>query len=217
MAGTAQTHKTPRRGTISKSGGLFAQGSNPVGRRQAQFLAEIRERALSKIRKTDQCLVRYLAHLANGFQVGCSESVLDPGGKQYPFNRRIVRQFWSGSEHRTLGRLSNQAFFAEALPIFMECCLGFFLVGDRLLRLPHSESFSLSSRQARIGAFLVGGHFPFVFGIHSKPARKRQVAQQPTPDGLIWVCAVVREFVFVFYLHRERFGLLVRLSLFLRK
>src|SRR6266852_3844588 len=148
MAGTAQTQKTPRRGTISKSGGLFAQGSNPVGRRQAQFLAEIRERALSKIRKTDQSLVRDLAHLANGFQVGCSESVLDPGGKQYPFNRRIVLQFWSGSEHRTLGRLSNQAFFAEALPIFMECCLGFFMVGDRLLRLPHAESFSLSSRQA---------------------------------------------------------------------
>jgi hypothetical protein len=55
----------------------------------------------------------------------------------------------------------------------MACCLGFFMVGDRLLRLPHSESFSLSSRQARIGAFLVVGHFPFVFGIHSKPARKR--------------------------------------------
>src|SRR6266849_3142440 len=33
MAGTAQTHRTRRRGTISKSGGLFAQGSNPVGRR----------------------------------------------------------------------------------------------------------------------------------------------------------------------------------------
>jgi hypothetical protein len=30
-------------------------------------------------------------------------------------------------------------------------------------------------------------------------------------------CAVAREFVFVFYLHRERFGLLVRLPLFLRK
>src|SRR5712691_7739969 len=29
------------------------------------------------------------------------------------------------------------------------------MVGDRLLRLPHSESFSLSSRQSRIGAFLV--------------------------------------------------------------
>jgi len=97
----------------------------------------------------------------------------------------------------------------------MECCLGFFMVGDRLLRLPHSESFSLSSRQARIGAFLVVGHFPFVFGIHSKPARKR--TQQPTPDGLIWVCALVREFVFVFYLRREHFGLLFRLSLFLRK
>jgi hypothetical protein len=27
------------------------------------------------------------------------------------------------------------------------------------------------------------------------------------------MCAVVREFVFVFYLHRERFGLFVRLSL----
>src|SRR6266852_982155 len=72
--------KLPGGEQISKSGGLFAQGSNPVGRRQAQFLAEIRERALSKIRKTDQCLV--LTHLANGFQVGCSESVLDPGGKQ---------------------------------------------------------------------------------------------------------------------------------------
>src|SRR4030081_548828 len=134
MAGTAQTHKTPGGEQISKSGGLFAQGSNPVGRRQAQFLAETRERAPSKIRKTDQCLVRYLAHLANGFQVGCSESVLDPGGKQYPFNRRIVRQFWSGASMDPR-RLSNPAFFAEALPIFMECCLGFFMVGDRLLRL----------------------------------------------------------------------------------
>ena len=174
MAGTAQTHKTTRRGIVkSANQGLFAQGSNPVGRRQSQFLAEIRERALSKIRKPDQCLVRYLAHLANGFQVGCSEKGLDPGGKQYAFDRRIVRQFWSGSELRTLGRLSNQVFFAEALTISMECCLGFFMVGDRLLRLPHSESFSLSSRQVRIGAFLVVGHFPFVFGIHSKPARKR--------------------------------------------
>jgi hypothetical protein len=27
----------------------------------------------------------------------------------------------------------------------MECCLGFFMVGDRLLRLAHFESFSLSS------------------------------------------------------------------------
>src|SRR6266478_10253272 len=58
--------KKPGGEQISKSGGLFAQGSNPVGRRQAQF-------------KTYQCLV--LTHLANGFQVGCSESVLDPGGK----------------------------------------------------------------------------------------------------------------------------------------
>jgi hypothetical protein len=28
-----------------------------------------------------QRLVRYLTHFADGFQVGCSESVLDPGGK----------------------------------------------------------------------------------------------------------------------------------------
>src|ERR1700736_2223807 len=92
--------KLPGGEQSSKSGGLFAQGSNPVGRRQSQFLAEIRERALSKIRKADQCLVRYLAHLANGFQVGCSESVLDPGGKQYAFDGRVVGKLWRRIEHR---------------------------------------------------------------------------------------------------------------------
>jgi hypothetical protein len=157
--------KLPGGEQISKSGGLFAQGFNPVSRRQAQFIAEIRERVLSKIRKTDQCLVRCLAHLANDFQVGCSESVLDPGGKQYAFD-------WHSSGSSGVGAsigpsvASNQAFFAETLPIFMEWCLGFFMVGDRLLRFPHSESFSLR-------VFLVVGHSPFVFGIHSKPARKR--------------------------------------------
>ena len=55
----------------------------------------------------------------------------------------------------------------------MERLLSCFMVGDRLLRLASSESFSLSSREAGIGAFLVVGHFRFVFGIHSKPARKR--------------------------------------------
>src|ERR1700676_1825469 len=64
-----------------KLGGLFAYWSNPIGRREAQFSAEIEQRALPKIRKADQRLVRHLAHLANGFYVGCAESVLDPGGK----------------------------------------------------------------------------------------------------------------------------------------
>src|SRR6267378_4232052 len=41
--------------------------------------------------------------------------------------------------------------------------------------------------------------------------------QQPIFDGLVVVSAVAREFVFVFYLHRERRGLLVRLSQLLRK
>jgi hypothetical protein len=41
------------------------------------------------------------------FQVSSSERVLDPGGKYYAFDRHIVRQLWSGSDHRTLGRLSN--------------------------------------------------------------------------------------------------------------
>src|SRR6516165_8749686 len=36
-------------------------------------------------------------------------------------------------------------------------------------------------------------------------------------DSWRWVCAVAREFVFVFYLHRERCGLFVRLSQLLRK
>src|SRR5260370_1069936 len=40
---------------------------------------------------------------------------------------------------------------------------------------------------------------------------------QPLFDGLVGVSAVAREFVFVFYLHRERCGLFVRLSQLLRK
>jgi len=41
--------------------------------------------------------------------------------------------------------------------------------------------------------------------------------QQPIFDGLVRVSAAAREFVFVFYLHRERCGLFVRLSQLLRK
>src|SRR6266446_2693579 len=41
--------------------------------------------------------------------------------------------------------------------------------------------------------------------------------QQPIFDGFVVVSAVTREFVFVFYLHRERCGLLVRLSQLVRK
>jgi hypothetical protein len=45
----------------------FARRSNPIGRRHAQFPAEIGGRAPSKIRKADQRLVRHLAHLTSGF------------------------------------------------------------------------------------------------------------------------------------------------------
>jgi hypothetical protein len=48
---------------------------------------------------------------------------------------------------------------AEAFSIFLKCPLRFFMVGDYLLRLPHSERVALSSRQVGTGAFLVLGHF----------------------------------------------------------
>ena len=146
---------------ISKSGGLFAQGSNPVGRRQSQFLAEIRERALSKIRKAEQCLVRNLAHLANGFQSAAR------------------RAFWILVENRTrsIGESSGSSGVgasigpsvasrtkrsSQALPIFMECCLGLFMIGDRLFA-SDLRALSLSSGRTRISAFLVLGHFRFAF------------------------------------------------------
>src|ERR1700741_3840533 len=50
MAGTAQTPKTlPGREQISKSGGLFGQRSHPIGRRQAERLAQTGDRGLSEI------------------------------------------------------------------------------------------------------------------------------------------------------------------------
>src|SRR6266540_3426642 len=173
MAGTTQTHKTTRRGIVKSANqaGFLPKDLIPSVDGSPNFLRRSESEPFPKSGRLISVSsdISRTAPTVSGRLLG---EVLDPGGKQYAFDRRIVRQFWSGSEHRTLGRLSNQAFFAEALPIFMECCLGFFMVGDRL---PHSESFSLSSRQARIGAFLVVGHFPFVFGIHSKPAVRRHV------------------------------------------
>jgi transposase-like protein len=66
---------------IGKSGGAVASRSNPIGRRQAQLVAEFGNRTLSEIRKAHQRLVRHLAHFAHGFQAGCSQRILDPRGK----------------------------------------------------------------------------------------------------------------------------------------
>ena len=60
-------------------------------------------------------------------------------------------------------------------------------------------------------------HFPFAVCRSIEPARKRKVIQEPTFHGLIGISVLAGEFVFVFYLHRERRGLFVRLSQLLRK
>jgi hypothetical protein len=50
-----------------------------------------------------------------------------------------------------------------------------------------------------------------------KPRRRLSHYISGFTSPMMWVGAVAREFVFVFYLHRESFGLFVRLSLLLRK
>jgi hypothetical protein len=57
-------------------------------------------------------------------------------------------------------------FVAEAFSVFLKRLLSLFVVGDRLLSLTASESFSLSSRRAGTGAFLVVDHFPFAFSLN---------------------------------------------------
>src|SRR6266513_817525 len=98
----------------------------------------------------------------------------------------------------------------------MKCLLSAFMLRDRFFYLAASESFPLSSREAGIAAFLAA-HFRFTSSISLQPVRNRKVVQQPIFDGLVRVSAAAREFVFVFYLHRERCGLFVRLSQILRK
>jgi len=113
----------------------FCKGPKPRRSTAVQFLARSESEPFPKSGSLISVCPISRA-LANGFQVGCSESVLDPGGKQYAFDRRIVRQFWSGSELRTSVASRTRVFFAEALTIFMECCLGFFMVGDCLFAPP---------------------------------------------------------------------------------
>jgi hypothetical protein len=55
---------------------------------------------------------------------------------------------------------------AKAFSIFLKRLLSLFVVGDRLLSITASQSFSLSGRQAGTGAFLVIDHFPFAFSLN---------------------------------------------------
>src|SRR3979411_3160506 len=140
-----------------------------------------------------------------------------PGSKSDVLDGGVVWKLWGRIKHRSRRGFPRQTFFPQPLPIFMKCLLSAFMLRDRFFCLAASESFPLSSREAGIGAFLVAAHFSFAFSISLQPARNRQVMQQPIFDGLVAVSAVARELVFVFYLHRERCGLFVRLSQLLRK
>jgi hypothetical protein len=52
------------------------------------------DRGLSKIRKTNQRLVRHLAHLSHGLNAGSEQRILDASGKSDVTNRRVVRKLW---------------------------------------------------------------------------------------------------------------------------
>jgi hypothetical protein len=114
-------------------GSAFDQRADAMARWKAQLLAEIGERCPAKIRKVDERLVRYLTHFANGFQVGCFERALDPGGKYHVFDRRIVRQLGTGSYQWRHACLPGQALLAEAHAVCMEVRLRL-AVCYRLLR-----------------------------------------------------------------------------------
>jgi hypothetical protein len=57
-------------------------------------------------------------------------------------------------------------FFPQAFPIFMKCLLSVFAVGDCLLSLSASESFSLGGRWVGNGDFLVVRPFPIAFSLN---------------------------------------------------
>src|SRR5260370_27042249 len=65
---------------ISKLGGLFAQGSDPVARRQAQGPTKQGNGAFAKALKAKQRVVRNLTHLADCLQACGSQDVADASG-----------------------------------------------------------------------------------------------------------------------------------------
>jgi hypothetical protein len=162
---------------------LFTRWSHAVGRGQAQFLAQIRERALSKIRKVNQRFVRYLAHIANGFQIGCPESVLDP-------RRNRTRSIGVSSGNSCVGATIGPSAASRArrsslkrLRFSWSAFLSAFMVGDCLLRFRHPESLALRGGQAGIDAFLVAAHFPLRF---------RPLIEGPNYDAFLRIVAVGR-------------------------
>lgn len=174
MAGPAQTHKTTRRGIVKSTNqaGFLPKDLTPSVDGSPNFLRRSESEPFPKsgrlisvstdISRTSPTVFRSAARRAFW--------ILPETIRVRSAYRPAVLEWERASDPRSP---LEPGVLCGGAPDFHGMLSGFFMVGDRLLRLPHSESFSLSSRQARIGAFLVVGHFPFAFGIHFKPAGKR--------------------------------------------
>jgi hypothetical protein len=81
---------------LAISGWLFPQGPDTVRRRQAERLAELRDGAMPEVLKAQQYFIRCFANLADSLQARGSQTGLNACRKLNAFDRRIVRQFWSG-------------------------------------------------------------------------------------------------------------------------
>src|SRR6266403_648969 len=101
----------------------------------------MRDRACSKIPQAEKRIVRSLAHLANRFHACGIERITDPGRKSNVLNEGNVRKLRGRIEHRPRDWPRGPA---QAFSICMERLLSLFVVGDRILSLTASESFSLS-------------------------------------------------------------------------
>src|ERR1700730_9102421 len=102
----------PRRGNcqISKSGGLFAQGSDPGGRGKAQGFTKIGDRTGSNILQTQQVIVGRLTHFADRFHSRSIQCVPDPSGKSNLLDERNVRKLWRRIEHRPRDSFPQKTF-----------------------------------------------------------------------------------------------------------
>src|SRR5271156_5135041 len=78
---------------------------------------------MPEVLKAQQYFIRCFANLADSLQGRGSQTILNACRKSNAFDRRIVWQFWSGSDHWPHGGLPGQPLGLEPLPVGIKCPL----------------------------------------------------------------------------------------------
>ena len=121
---------------ISKSGGLFAQGPDPIGRRQAERLAKMRNRTWSEVLKAKQHPIWRFADLPDGLDAPALSAFLIQIGR---LRRSVVRKLRRRIEEhdlfplRLLRRLPRQPLGLQPLAIVGKCLLRDLVLSHRFL------------------------------------------------------------------------------------